>query len=130
MAACVTRRLGPHLAKSAAAIRCFHCSTVDQAGGKWRVRQGLPVNSSQFGPLTDLPDWSFADGRPAPPMKGYLSRQEKNAELARRVAMISAEMDHGIEKWEAQQREQERQAQEKRCNRLQPKGNFFPETAK
>ncbi|KAH0626197.1 hypothetical protein JD844_001030 [Phrynosoma platyrhinos] len=109
MAVCVSRRLGPHLAKTASAVRCFHCSTVDQAGGKWRVRQ---------------------DGRPAPPMKGYLRRQEKNAELARRVAMISAEMDRGIEKWEAQQREQEQRIQEKRHNRLQPKGNSFPETAK
>ncbi|XP_067325859.1 large ribosomal subunit protein mL52 isoform X1 [Anolis sagrei] len=93
-------------------------------------RQGFPVNPSEFGPLTDLPDWSFADGRPAPPMKGYLRRREKNAELARRVVEISAEIDRGMEKWEAKQREAEQAAQEKRRNRLQPKAYFVPETAK
>ncbi|XP_060636032.2 large ribosomal subunit protein mL52 isoform X2 [Anolis sagrei] len=130
MAVCMTQRIGSHLAKIASATRSIHCSAVDQAGGEWRVRQGFPVNPSEFGPLTDLPDWSFADGRPAPPMKGYLRRREKNAELARRVVEISAEIDRGMEKWEAKQREAEQAAQEKRRNRLQPKAYFVPETAK
>ncbi|XP_062993591.1 large ribosomal subunit protein mL52 [Elgaria multicarinata webbii] len=130
MAACVTQRLGPQLAKIVSVSRSFHCSTVDQVGGKWRVKQGLPINPSGFGPLTDLPDWSFADGRPAPPMKGQLRRQEKNKEFACRVAQISAEMDHGIQKWEAKQREHEQQAEEKRRNRLQPKGGLLQQPPK
>nr|XP_016852941.1 PREDICTED: 39S ribosomal protein L52, mitochondrial [Anolis carolinensis] len=130
MAVCVTQRIGSHLAKIASSARSFHCSAVDQAGGAWRVRQGFPVNPSEYGPLTDLPDWSFADGRPAPPMQGYLRRREKNAELARRVVMISAEIDSGMEKWEAKQREEEQKAQEKRRKRLQPKGYSIPETPK
>ncbi|XP_033026843.1 39S ribosomal protein L52, mitochondrial isoform X2 [Lacerta agilis] len=127
---------GPRLAKIASVSRTFHCSTVDQSGGAWRVntandfalcilpsRHGFPINPSHYGPLTDLPDWSFADGRPAPPMKNHLRRKEKNENLARRIAMISAEMDQGVEKWKAKQNEREQQAEEKRRNRLQPKGN-------
>ncbi|XP_066484970.1 large ribosomal subunit protein mL52 isoform X2 [Tiliqua scincoides] len=122
--------MGPQLVKFIFASRSLHCSTADQAGGAWRVRHGLPVNPSILGPMTDLPDWSFADGRPAPPMKGQLERQEKNKEFARRVAMISAEMDRGIERWEARQREQKQQAEEKKHQRLQPKGSFLQEHPK
>nr|XP_028557852.1 39S ribosomal protein L52, mitochondrial isoform X1 [Podarcis muralis] len=120
---CMGGLRGPRLAKIASMSRTFHCSTVDQSGGAWRVKHGFPINPSHYGPLTDLPDWSFADGRPAPPMKNHLRRKERNENLARRVAMISAEMDHGMEKWKAKQNERKQQAEEKRRNRLQPKGS-------
>ncbi|XP_060111385.1 large ribosomal subunit protein mL52 [Heteronotia binoei] len=126
MASCVMKKLGSQLTKIALASRSFHCSTADQTGIKWRLKHALAENGSQYGPMTDLPDWSFADGRPAPPMKGYLRRQEKNREFARRVAMIASEMDRGMEKWETKQRERERQAKEKYRNRLQPKGGILP----
>ncbi|XP_054851021.1 39S ribosomal protein L52, mitochondrial [Eublepharis macularius] len=126
MASCVTRKLGSQLTKIALVSRSLHCSTAYQAGKLWRLKQGLPWNGSQYGPITDLPDWSFADGRPAPPMKGYLRRQEKNREFARRVAKLSSEIDHGMEKWKAKQREEEQEAEAKQSNRLQPKGRFHP----
>ncbi|XP_044276843.1 39S ribosomal protein L52, mitochondrial [Varanus komodoensis] len=130
MAARAIQRLGPQLAKAALASRTFHCSHVDQGGGKWRVKQGFPVNPSMYGPLTDLPDWSFADGRPAPPMKRQLQRKEKNKEFARRVVQLSAEIDHGMEKWKAKQRQQEEMEKEKQVNRLQPKGNICSRASK
>uniref|UniRef100_A0A8C0V9Y9 Large ribosomal subunit protein mL52 n=1 Tax=Cyanistes caeruleus TaxID=156563 RepID=A0A8C0V9Y9_CYACU len=34
------------------------------------------------GPLRDLPDWSFADGRPSPPWRGQLRRLREQRELA------------------------------------------------
>nr|XP_056719923.1 39S ribosomal protein L52, mitochondrial [Euleptes europaea] len=130
MADCAMRKLGSQLAKVAWVSRSFHCGTADQAGRPWRLKHALPENGSQYGPMIDLPDWSFADGRLAPPMKGYLRRQEKNRELARRIAMISSEMDHGLERWEAKQKEQEQQAEEKQHNRLQPKGGILPPAPK
>lgn len=69
-------------------------------------RHGLARSGSEYGPLTDLPDWSFAglisflfvflhrfavfnvstllvaDGRPAPPLKGQLRRKEGREVLA------------------------------------------------
>ncbi|KAL8177224.1 UNVERIFIED_CONTAM: hypothetical protein K2H54_043496 [Gekko kuhli] len=124
--ATLNRLEGSQLTKIALASRSFHCSSVDQAGGPWRLKHALPENGSQYGPMTDLPDWSFADGRLAPPMKGYLRRKEKNAEFVRRIAMITSEIDHGMKKWEAKVREKEREAEEKRHNRLQPKGGILP----
>ncbi|XP_048373556.1 39S ribosomal protein L52, mitochondrial [Sphaerodactylus townsendi] len=120
------QKLGTQLTKFALVSRSFHSSSTNQAGKLWRLKHALPENGSDYGPMTDLPDWSFADGRPAPPMKGYLRRQEKNREFARRIAMISSEIDRGMEKWETNQREQRQQAEEKRQNRLLPKGGSLP----
>lgn len=32
----------------------------------WRRNRRLPKNPTSSGPLTDLPDYSYMDGRPAP----------------------------------------------------------------
>uniref|UniRef100_A0A8C6QUU3 Large ribosomal subunit protein mL52 n=2 Tax=Nannospalax galili TaxID=1026970 RepID=A0A8C6QUU3_NANGA len=37
------------------------CSAAARAGSQWRLKQGLPANPSGYGPLTELPDWSFAE---------------------------------------------------------------------
>ncbi|KAM3821854.1 large ribosomal subunit protein mL52 isoform 1-T1 [Vipera latastei] len=102
--------------------RSFHCSTMKLAGSKWRAKHGLPINPTDRGPTTDFPDWSFADGRPAPPMSGQLRRQEKNREIVRRIAQLSSELDHGMKKWEAKMEKQKEDQEEKRRKRLQPKG--------
>ncbi|XP_026638929.1 39S ribosomal protein L52, mitochondrial-like isoform X2 [Microtus ochrogaster] len=43
-------------------VRRLHCSAAARAGGRWRLQQGLAANPSSYGPLMELPDWSFADG--------------------------------------------------------------------
>uniref|UniRef100_A0A670YY43 Large ribosomal subunit protein mL52 n=1 Tax=Pseudonaja textilis TaxID=8673 RepID=A0A670YY43_PSETE len=93
-------------------------------------RHGLPENPSDQGLTTDLPDWSFADGRPAPPMAGHLRRQEKKRELVRRIAQLSSELDHGMKKWEAKQKKQEEDQEEKRRKRLRPKGDSLQQVQK
>ncbi|XP_068612111.1 large ribosomal subunit protein mL52 [Brachionichthys hirsutus] len=80
--------------------RKFGTTCGAQAGEKWRKEHGLAQSGTEFGPLTDLPDWSFADGRPAPPMKGHLRRRQEKEVLARRIVMLSTEMDRGIEAWQ------------------------------
>ncbi|XP_055147854.1 large ribosomal subunit protein mL52 isoform X4 [Symphalangus syndactylus] len=42
-------------------VRRLHCSTAAWAGGQWRLQQGLAANPSGYGPLTELPDWSYAE---------------------------------------------------------------------
>ncbi|XP_055471640.1 39S ribosomal protein L52, mitochondrial isoform X4 [Psammomys obesus] len=42
-------------------VRRLHCSVAARAGGQWRLQQGLAANPSGYGPLTELPDWSFAE---------------------------------------------------------------------
>ncbi|XP_037691457.1 39S ribosomal protein L52, mitochondrial isoform X4 [Choloepus didactylus] len=63
-------------------VRRLHCCAAARAGSQWRLGQGLAANPSGYGPLTELPDWSYADGRPAPPMKGQLRRKAQREKLA------------------------------------------------
>ncbi|XP_044621245.1 large ribosomal subunit protein mL52 isoform X6 [Equus asinus] len=42
-------------------VRRLHCSPAARAGSQWRVHQGLAANPSGYGPLTELPDWSYAE---------------------------------------------------------------------
>ncbi|XP_053450270.1 39S ribosomal protein L52, mitochondrial isoform X3 [Nycticebus coucang] len=42
-------------------VRRLHCSAAAWAGGQWRLQQGLAANPSGYGPLTELPDWSYAE---------------------------------------------------------------------
>ncbi|KYO29716.1 39S ribosomal protein L52, mitochondrial isoform A [Alligator mississippiensis] len=87
------------------------------------TRQGLAPSSAGYGPLRDLPDWSFADGRPAPPWKGQLRRQQENEDFARRVVTLSAELSQAKQRWEKQQEEAAQEQKRLQLQRwLQPKG--------
>ncbi|XP_074150337.1 large ribosomal subunit protein mL52 isoform X2 [Sminthopsis crassicaudata] len=85
-------------------------------------RQGLAASPSGYGPLTELPDWSYADGRCAPPMKGQLHRKAQREKLARRIVLLSQEMDAGLKKWEQQQQEKRQEEENRQQNMLKPKG--------
>ncbi|XP_055471618.1 39S ribosomal protein L52, mitochondrial isoform X1 [Psammomys obesus] len=104
-------------------VRRLHCSVAARAGGQWRLQQGLAANPSGYGPLTELPDWSFADGRPAPPMKGQLRRKAQREKLARRVVLLTQEMDAGLQAWKLRQQKLEEERKQK--NPLKPKGTLL-----
>ncbi|XP_040886695.1 39S ribosomal protein L52, mitochondrial [Toxotes jaculatrix] len=121
----------------AAAVRTLCCSVLRnssrqlsttcgvQAGEKWRKEHGLSRSGTEYGPLTDLPDWSFADGRPAPPMKGQLRRKQEREVLARRIVMLSTEMDKGMETWKSKQDEAKRIEEHKKSLLFKPKGKLL-----
>ncbi|XP_038588512.1 39S ribosomal protein L52, mitochondrial [Micropterus salmoides] len=99
-----------------------------QAGEKWRKEHGLPRSGTEYGPLTDLPDWSFADGRAAPPLKGQLRRKQEREVLARRIVMLNSEVDRGIEAWSKKQEEAARMQEHKKSLLLKPKGKLLMKT--
>ncbi|XP_020018426.2 large ribosomal subunit protein mL52 isoform X1 [Castor canadensis] len=103
-------------------VRRLHCGVSAQAGSHWRLRQGMAASPSGYGPLTELPDWSFADGRPAPPMKGQLRRKAQREKFARRVVLLSQEIDAGLQTWELRQKEKLQEEERKQKNALIPKG--------
>ncbi|KAK6291969.1 hypothetical protein J4Q44_G00377540 [Coregonus suidteri] len=105
--------------------RCFTTTCGAQAGIKWRTENGLARSGTEYGPMTDLPDWSFADGRPAPPLKGQLRRKQERETLARRVVNLSSEVDKGMEAWREKQKEAERMQQRNKSLLLKPKGNLL-----
>uniref|UniRef100_A0A665V503 Large ribosomal subunit protein mL52 n=1 Tax=Echeneis naucrates TaxID=173247 RepID=A0A665V503_ECHNA len=99
-----------------------------QAGEKWRKQHGLARSGTEYGPLTDLPDWSYADGRPAPPMKGHLRRRQEREVTARRIVMLNAEMDRGINMWKERQDEAKRAEEHKKSLLFKPKGKLLMKT--
>lgn len=62
------------------------------AGGKWRLQQGLSKYGNEYGPLQEIPDWSYADGRPAPLWPREIKRRQKQKELAEHAVKLIAEM--------------------------------------
>ncbi|KAI3376343.1 hypothetical protein L3Q82_016825 [Scortum barcoo] len=89
------------------------------------LRHGLARSGTEYGPLTDLPDWSFADGRPAPPMKGQQRRKQEREVLARRIVMLNSEVDRGMEAWSKRVEEAERTEEHRKSLLLKPKGKLL-----
>ena len=63
------------------AVLNIHVSSQLGAGKLWRQKVGLPKLQTAKGPLTDLPDYSFLDGRPTPLSVGQVKRKELQEEL-------------------------------------------------
>ncbi|CAL8325664.1 unnamed protein product [Lota lota] len=105
--------------------RSFGTTSATQAGKKWRMEHGLAPSGTEYGPLTDLPDWSYADGRPAPLLKGQLRRKQEREALARRVVMLSEEVDKGMESWQQKQEEAKRKEAHQKSLLLKPKGQLL-----
>uniref|UniRef100_A0A3B3S0B8 Large ribosomal subunit protein mL52 n=1 Tax=Paramormyrops kingsleyae TaxID=1676925 RepID=A0A3B3S0B8_9TELE len=110
--------------------RFFSLTAGTPAGSKWRLEHGLARSGSEYGPLTDLPDWSYADGRPAPAMKGQVRRQRERAEFAKRVVDLSEEMDRGMQRWKQEKEDAQAMEEKKKSLRLKPKGRLLLETKK
>ncbi|XP_003474551.1 large ribosomal subunit protein mL52 isoform X2 [Cavia porcellus] len=106
-------------------VRRLHGSASARAGGQWRLQQGLAASPSGYGPLTELPDWSYADGRPAPPMKRQLQRKAQREKFARRVVLLSQEMDAGLQAWQLRQQEKLQEEEQKQKNALKRKGTLL-----
>ncbi|XP_046842326.1 39S ribosomal protein L52, mitochondrial-like isoform X2 [Xenia sp. Carnegie-2017] len=66
---------------------CFFTTSPLSAGGqKWRIRNGLASDGLAYGPLTDLPDWSYVDGASnAPESKRRRKRQNKRMRESQRI---------------------------------------------
>ncbi|XP_043100475.1 39S ribosomal protein L52, mitochondrial isoform X1 [Puntigrus tetrazona] len=106
-------------------VRPFSSSCVTLAGRKWRLENGLARSGSEYGPLTDLPDWSYADGRPAPPLKGQIRRQKQREEFARRAVYLSAEVDEGMKRWREKKEEEKCKEEHLKSLLLKPKGHLL-----
>ncbi|XP_015780314.1 PREDICTED: uncharacterized protein LOC107358206 [Acropora digitifera] len=57
------------------------CPTLN-AGKKIRVSRGQAGDGIAYGALTDLPDWSYADGTPAPETKRRKIRRFRRLDVA------------------------------------------------
>merc|ERR1712168_375530 len=69
-----------------------------------------PAKASTSGPLTDLADYSYVDGRPAPLAPCQLRRMNQHKEISERIRMLCGELDTIVE---TDQHKQETQRIEK-----------------
>ncbi|PAA59258.1 hypothetical protein BOX15_Mlig019352g3 [Macrostomum lignano] len=89
----------------------------------YRLRRGLPPNGNERGPLTDLPDWTFADGRPTPfSTSGQQRRHAANRQVAQQALAAMESVDLAAKADELRQRVQQAEAERLRPG-LRPKGD-------
>lgn len=67
---------------------CLQLHELQLNSGSVSCRRKLPVNPNMRGVLTDKPDYSYLDGRPAEIGLGMKRRMEKNIEYAVSVKCV------------------------------------------
>ncbi|TMW43642.1 hypothetical protein DOY81_011280, partial [Sarcophaga bullata] len=103
-------------------ISCTASLSLDQ---KWREEQGLPSNPNEFGPLTNLPDYTFLDGRATPMGSNQKRRLIKQQEIATKIVTMSKELDMAKERYKNLQEQKEAERQKIMQAKLKPKGKYL-----
>ena len=105
------------------ALKTISTSTVHH--GKlppsfWRRKRNL---NNGYGPLADTPDWSFLDGRPAPP--GTLATQRKaiQRQICERIILLLSEIAEAKTKVVNKKRLTIQRTAERRAKRFEARCN-------
>ncbi|XP_057332409.1 39S ribosomal protein L52, mitochondrial [Microplitis mediator] len=101
----------------------FHVSSVQQLDQKWRKKNRLTMNPNAFGPLTNYPDYSYADGRPSPFGVRQLGRINKQRNIFAKIEKLSGEIDYAVERYNRIQNDIAEKRKNIIDNKLKPKGN-------
>ncbi|XP_077274560.1 mitochondrial ribosomal protein L52 [Temnothorax americanus] len=106
-------------------VNGFHQSCVQYLNQRWRQKRGLTANPNAFGLLTNLPDYTFKDGRPTPLGIRQKARLDKQRGYAARIIKLVGEVDYAVERHARLQKEKERETQQILDNKLKPKGDLL-----
>ncbi|CAM1308561.1 Mrpl52 (predicted) [Pycnogonum litorale] len=101
----------------------FHTSVHVSAAKIWREKHGLPRHWNTYGPLVDLPDWSFKDGTPAPLSRKQQKKVEQRKELALEVIKLLKEIDFAVEAKKLTEKEHVETFNTELEEKLKPKGH-------
>ncbi|XP_030556067.1 39S ribosomal protein L52, mitochondrial [Drosophila novamexicana] len=99
------------------AVRC-----IDQS---WRAGKGLPENPNAFGPLTNMPDYTYLDGRTTPLGSNQKKRLMKQQEIAAKIVELSSELDFAKQRHERLKMQAQAEKQRILQNKLKPKGHLL-----
>jgi len=103
--------------------RLYHSSkTLLYPGQDWRKKNGFAANPNAYGAVTDLPDYTFIDGRRAPPGSGKVRRAIEQRDLTAKIIQLTSELDFAVERRERLDREEEDATQRILKSKLKPKG--------
>eukprot|EP01080_Neovahlkampfia_damariscottae_P010292 gene10292-2709_t len=78
--------------------RSFSTTKSLSAGQKVRLEQGISRCGNDSGPLYELPDWSFADGTPAPESKSMAKKILKKQKIFKKIKLIASQQQQAVEK--------------------------------
>uniref|UniRef100_A0A023EDT0 Large ribosomal subunit protein mL52 n=1 Tax=Aedes albopictus TaxID=7160 RepID=A0A023EDT0_AEDAL len=82
----------------------------------------LPRNPNKSGLLTDLPDYTFLDGRVTPLGANQTKRLLQQREIATKVVVMSREMDFAVERYNVLQERKLQQSEKFISLKLKSKG--------
>ena len=102
----------------------IHTSCVRNIDRNWRKKMKLPEVSNAYGPLTDSADYSYLDNRPTPYGIKQKLRMEKNREIAKKIILLTKEVDFAVDRYNQMQNEQERRRQTIINSKLKPKSDL------
>lgn len=100
-------------------------TTSTLANQHWREDHGLPLNPNSDGPLTNLPDYSFVDGRTTPLGTNQKKRIEHQQEIARKMVSAIKELDYAKKRHAEMKASKEAEKKQILENKLKPKGHLL-----
>ncbi|KAK2584111.1 hypothetical protein KPH14_006552 [Odynerus spinipes] len=106
-------------------FRSVHTSRMRLLKQDWRMENGLTENPNAFGPLTNLPDYSFKDGRPVPLGVGQKKRMIKQQQYAAKIVQLVGEIDYAVARHARLQEEEKQRRQNILDSKLKPKGDLL-----
>ncbi|XP_055304182.1 39S ribosomal protein L52, mitochondrial [Sitodiplosis mosellana] len=91
----------------------------------WRRNRRLPKNPTSSGPLTDLPDYTYMDGRPTPLGIRQKARLDRQRELAAKIVKNIKELDDAKQMYQQKLVATEEERKAILESKLKPKGRFL-----
>ncbi|CAL1677180.1 unnamed protein product [Lasius platythorax] len=106
-------------------VNGFHQSCVQYLNQRWREKHGLTANPNAFGLLTNLPDYTFKDGKPTPLGIRQKGRLDKQRDYAAKVIKLVGEIDYAVERHAKMQEKEKQRRQQILDSKLKPKGDLL-----
>uniref|UniRef100_A0A6B0UU73 Large ribosomal subunit protein mL52 n=1 Tax=Ixodes ricinus TaxID=34613 RepID=A0A6B0UU73_IXORI len=129
MAVAVGSRAGPGMLRVsqvnhmiAASVRGMHSTGSLQRARNWRVSYGLPERWNSARIFADTPDWSFADGRPAPLNTNQKKRYLQQIEYTKTIVKYLNELECAKAAAAAETQEVELRKERIMSGKFSPKG--------
>ncbi|XP_036332335.1 39S ribosomal protein L52, mitochondrial [Rhagoletis pomonella] len=114
-----------NIAQNGAPIRQLSCTVVRALDQKWREQKGFPGNPNAFGPVTNMPDYTFLDGRPTPLGSNQKRRIKKQQEIAAKIVTLNSELDFAKRRYARIQAERKAEKENVIKSKLKPKGHLM-----
>ena len=105
-------------------IKKLHCSlVVCESASKWREQRKMSKNKTAFGPLTNLPDYSFKDGKVVPYGSHQKRRIDEQKENLLKIKKLVSEVDFAVERYRMLQEKAEEEKRQILDRKLKEKGD-------